>query len=121
MLRSNKVLWTVQIVLAAIFLLAGGVKLVTPVEQMQQGPIVLPGWFLRFVGVAEVLGAIGLILPGLLRIQVQLTPLAATGLMLVTLGATVTTLWGGMGAVALLPFVVSLLSAWVAWARSARA
>ena len=117
MWRSNKVLWAVQLILALLFAMAGVVKLITPVAQMQD-PVALPGWLLRFVGVAEVIGAVGLILPGLLRLHLHLTPLAAAGLMLVTLGATVITLWGGMGAAALFPLVVSLLCAWVAWARA---
>jgi uncharacterized membrane protein YphA (DoxX/SURF4 family) len=59
----------------------------------------LPGLFLRFIGMAEVLGAIGLILPGLLRIRQGLTPLAAAGLVIVMIGATVLTLaTGGVSA-----------------------
>jgi uncharacterized membrane protein YphA (DoxX/SURF4 family) len=59
----------------------------------------LPGLFLRFIGMAEVLGAIGLILPGLLRIRQGLTPLAAAGLVIVMIGTTVLTLaTGGVSA-----------------------
>ncbi len=87
-------LWTVQGLLALIFLFAGGMKLVLPIEALtKQMP--LPGLFLRFIGVAEVLGAIGLILPGLLRIRPGLTPLAAAGLVIIMIGATVLTLAGG--------------------------
>jgi len=60
-------LWIVQGLLALIFLFTGGMKLVLPVEEMTK-QIPLPGLLLWFIGVAEVLGAIGLILPGLLRI-----------------------------------------------------
>ena len=60
-LRMNVVLWIVQGLLALLFLFAGGMKLVLPVESLA-GPIPLPGLFIRFIGVAEVLGAIGLIL-----------------------------------------------------------
>ena len=87
-------LWIVQGMLAALFLWAGGTKLVLPLEKLT-GPIPLPGLFLRFIGMAEVLGAIGLILPGLLRIRPGLTPLAAAGLVLIMIGATVVTLAGG--------------------------
>src|SRR5437879_11590246 len=59
----NVALWIVQGLLAALFLFAGGAKLVLPLDQMA-GPVALPGWFLRFLGVAEVLGALGLVLPG---------------------------------------------------------
>jgi hypothetical protein len=67
--------------------------------------------------VAEVLGAIGLILPGLLRIRPGLTPLAAAGLVIIMIGATVLTLAGGVVTLALIPLVVGLLSAFVAYGR----
>jgi hypothetical protein len=109
-------LWIVQALLALIFLFAGGTKLILPIEALtQQMP--LPGLFVRFIGVAEVLGAIGLILPGLLRIRQGLTPLAATGLVLIMLGATGLTLVGGEVALALIPLVVGLLAAFVAYGR----
>jgi uncharacterized membrane protein YphA (DoxX/SURF4 family) len=109
-------LWTVQGLLALLFLLAGGMKLVLPLEALK-GPVPLPGLFLRFIGVAEVLGAIGLILPGLLRIRPGLTPLAAAGLVIIMIGATVITLAGGDVAPALIPLAVGLLSAFVAYGR----
>ena len=109
-------LWIVQGLLAALFLFAGGAKLVLPLDQMV-GPVALPGWFLRFLGVAEVLGALGLVLPGLLRIRPGLTPLAAAGLVIIMIGATVVTLVGGMVAVALMDLVVALLAAFVAYGR----
>ena len=74
-------LWIVQALLAALFLFAGGMKLVLPLEQMT-GPIALPGPLLRFIGVMEVLGGLGLVLPGLLGIRPGLTPLAAAGLVI---------------------------------------
>ena len=115
------VLWIVQGLLALVFLFAGGIKLVLPVGEMTaQMPLPLPGWFLRFIGVAEVIGAIGLILPGLLRIKSGLTPLAASGLVVIMVGATTLTLAGfvpgGVGS-ALIPLVVGLLSAFVAYSR----
>jgi hypothetical protein len=112
----NVALWIVQGLLAALFLVAGGAKLVLPLDQMA-GPVALPGWFLRLLGVAEVLGAFGLVLPGLLRIRPGLTPLAAAGLVIIMIGATVVTLVGGMVAVALMDLVVALLAAFVAYGR----
>src|ERR671938_502622 len=111
-------LWIVQGLLALLFLYTGGIKLVLPLEVLtDQSP--LPGWFMRFIGVAEVLGAIGLILPGLLRIKPELTPLAACGLVIITAGATLLALAGvapGSGlAPVLIPLVVGLLSALVAY------
>ncbi len=109
-------LWIVQGLLALIFLFTGGMKLVLPLK-MLTAQMPLPGLFVRFIGVAEVLGAIGLILPGLLRIRPGLTPLAAAGLVIIMTGATVLTLAGGKIALALIPLVVGLLSAFVAYGR----
>ena len=113
----NVALWIVQGLLAALFLLAGGAKLVMSADQMA-GPVALPVWFLRFIGVAEVLGALGLVLPGLLRVRPVLTPLAAAGLVIIMIGATVVMWAGGMVAVALMNLVVALLAAFVAYGRS---
>ena len=114
--KTGVVLWTIQGLLALLFLFAGGMKLVLPLA-MLAGPTPLPGLFIRFIGVAEVAGAIGLILPGLLRIHRGLTPLAASGLVIIMVGATVITLAGGAVAPALVPLVVGLLSAFVAYGR----
>ena len=114
----NVTLWIVQILLAALFLFAGGVKLVTPIEEMlKQMPLPLPGWFLRFTGVIEVVGAIGLIVPWLTGIGPGLTPLAAAGLVIVMIGAVIFTILAGDIAMALMPLVVGLLCAFVAYGR----
>jgi hypothetical protein len=110
------VLWIVQGLLAAVFLLSGGMKLVLPLEKLA-GPVALPGWFLRFIGVAEVLGALGLLLPGLLRIRPGLTPLAAAGLVIIMIGAVAVTLMGGDVALALIPLLVGCLAVFVAYSR----
>src|SRR5436189_6349508 len=116
----NIALWIVQGLLAALFLFAGGAKLVLPLDQMA-GPVALPGWFLRFLGVAEVLGALGLVLPGLLRIRPGLTPLASAGLVIIMIGATVLTLAGGAVAPGLAPGGVGVGPACVARGRAASA
>ena len=114
----NTLLWIIQALLAALFLFAGGTKLIMPVEEMtRQMPLPLPGWFLRFIGVAELLGALGLVLPGLLRIQPRLTPLAAAGLVIIMIGATVLTMMGGEVAMALIPLVVGILCSFVFYGR----
>lgn len=113
---KNALLWTVQVLVAAIFLFAGIMKLITPVAVLAAQSH-LPGMFLRFIAVAEVLGAFGLILPGLLRIAPVLTPITAAGLAIIVAGATEETLRTPMPAVAVLPFVVCLLCVWVAYAR----
>jgi uncharacterized membrane protein YphA (DoxX/SURF4 family) len=112
----NIALWIAQGLLAAIFLFAGGMKLVLPVEEMtKQMP--LPGLFLRFIALCEVLGAMGLILPGLLRIRRGLTPLAAAGLVIIMIGAAATMLTTGEKALALFPLLVGLFAAFVAYGR----
>src|SRR5256884_3268380 len=109
-------LWIVQGLLAALFLFAGGMKLVLPLDKLT-GPFPLPGWFIRFIGVCEVLGALGLILPGLFRIRRGLTPLAAAGLVIIMIGATVITLIGGDLMAAVISLIVGLLAAFVAYGR----
>ena len=109
-------LWIVQWLLAALFLFAGGVKLVLPAEALV-GPVPMPVLFLRFIGVAEVVGALGLILPGLFGIRRGLTPLAALGLVIIMIGATVISAIGGPIVTALIPLCLGLLSAFVAYGR----
>ncbi|MGH7847136.1 MAG: DoxX family protein [Candidatus Binatia bacterium] len=114
----NLALWIAQGLLATIFLFAGGMKLVMPIEEMlRQMPLPLPGLFVRFIGVCEVLGAIGVILPWLLRIRPGLTPLAAAGLVIVMIGATAYSLAAGNMASALIPLAAGVLAAFVAYGR----
>src|SRR6266566_6651795 len=114
----TRALWIVQGLLALLFLFAGSMKLIVPITMLiAQMPLPLPGPFLQFIGVAEVTGAIGLILPGLLRIRPILTPLAACGLVIIMIGATVVTLAGGEGVSALVPLMVGLLCTCVAYGR----
>ena len=114
----NIALWIIQALLAALFLLAGGTKLILPIDEMtRQMPIALPGWFLRFIGAAELLGGLGLVLPWLTGIKPKLTPLAAAGLVIIMIGATVLTLMTGEILMALFPLVVGILCAFVAYGR----
>ncbi|HET7786762.1 MAG TPA: DoxX family protein [Myxococcales bacterium] len=117
MTRTHKLLWTLQFLLAALFLFAGGMKLILPVEELTKQST-LPGSLLRFIGVVEVLGAIGLVVPGLTRIRPALTVAAAAGLLIVMAGAVVLTLQSGPATAALFPFLVGVLLAFVAWGRS---
>jgi DoxX-like family len=114
----NRALCVIQWLLAAIFLFAGGAKLILPVEEMTR-QLPLSGAFLRFIGVAEVLGAAGLVLPGLLHIRPRLTPLAAGGLAVIMIGATTVTLKLGV-VQALIPLAVGILAAFVAYGRGRR-
>src|SRR5438477_4403667 len=109
-------LWTAQGLLAALFLFGGVMKLVMPIEMMTE-QMDLPGWFLRFIGVCEALGGMGLVLPGLVRYHRELTPLAAAGLVIIMIGATVLTLAIGGGLGALFPFAVGVIAATIAYGR----
>ncbi len=115
-MNRNRMLWIVQGLLALVFLFAGGMKLITPGEVLSvMSPF--PGEFIRFIGVCEVLGAVGLILPYALRILPGLTALAAAGLVVIMVGATVSTLAIGGGTLALPTLVLGLLSGFVALGR----
>ncbi|HKN64806.1 MAG TPA: DoxX family protein [Gemmatimonadaceae bacterium] len=117
--RSGTRLWIAQGVLAALFLFAGGMKLVMPAAALAAQSH-LPGAFMKFIGVAETLGALGLILPGIFHIRERLTSLAAAGLVIIMAGAVVTTIVLGQPG-AIVPAVVGVLAAYVAWGRAVRA
>ena len=110
----------VQWLLAALFVFAGVMKLVLPLDKMT-GPVPVPGLFLRFIGVAETLGGLGLVLPGLFRIRPGLTLLAAGGLLIIMTGATVLNLVGHDVSAALVSLVVGILLVFVVWGRARRA
>jgi DoxX-like family len=106
----------IQVLLALLFLFAGGAKLVMSAADLTaQTPLSAP--FLRFIAVMEILGALGLVLPGLLHIQVKLTPLAAAGLVIIMIGAVVLTIQSMGLKMAVLPFVTGVLASFVAYAR----
>jgi uncharacterized membrane protein YphA (DoxX/SURF4 family) len=117
----NIVLWIIQVLLALLFLFAGGTKLVLPIEVLNSmgspNQVHLPGLLIRLIGVFEVLGGLGLILPALLRIKPSLTPLAAAGLVIIMIGAVALTIIGDGIAPALFPLVVGLLLVFVAYGR----
>jgi uncharacterized membrane protein YphA (DoxX/SURF4 family) len=117
----NIVLWIIQVLLALLFLFAGGTKLIIPPDVLQSmgsaNAVHLPGLLLQFIGVCEVLGGLGLILPGLLRIRPGLTPLAAALLVTVMIGAIALTIVGEGIAAALVPLVTCLLLIFVAYGR----
>jgi uncharacterized membrane protein YphA (DoxX/SURF4 family) len=112
----NILLWIIQVLLALLFLFGGVMKLIMPIEAMTQ-QVHLPGLFLRFIGVCEVLGGIGLIVPAMVRIRPELTPLAAALLVIIMIGAVVLTLMTGTIGQALMPLVTGLLLAFVAYGR----
>ena len=117
----NIVLWILQILLALLFLFAGITKLVLPAEVLQSAgspnAIKFSALFLKFIGVLETLGGLGLILPGIFHRQQYLTPLAAAGLVILMIGAVITTIMGDGVSMIFGPLVVGLLCAFVAWGR----
>ena len=110
-------LWILQILLGLLFLFSGSMKFVMSVAEMTKDMPWMPGWFLHFIGVMEILGGFGLILPSLLRIRPGLTPLAAACLVIIMIGATVITLSAtGIGP-AMIPLIVGILCVFVAYGR----
>jgi DoxX-like family len=117
-LITSVALWSLQVLVALPFLFAGGIKLILPIALLQaQMPLPLPGLFIRFIATAEVAGALGLILPGLLRIRPMLTPLAALGLVLDMIGATAYNLISGQIGAAVTTGVLGLICLAIAYGR----
>lgn len=117
-------LWVVQVLLAAVFGMAGSAKLTTPIEALAaQMPWVsgAMGPYVKIIGTVEVLGALGLILPSATRIQPRLTPAAALGLIGVMLGAVVTHASRGEWPMLAVNGTLAALAAFVAWGRGLKA
>ena len=111
-------LWILQVLMGLFFILASGApKLLLPLDSLPM-PIPLPHAFLIFIGVAEVTGGLGLILPGALKIQTWLTPLAAAGLTLVALGGMAYQLAAGEPGNAVFALVFAALTAFIAYGRA---
>ena len=105
---KNKLLWIVQAILAILFVFAGITKLVAdPVQLAADSHI--PAGFLHFVSICEILGAVGLIIPGVTGIQMSLTPVAASCLVVIMIGAVVSTVMYQSAALAIFPAIVGLL------------
>ena len=109
----NILLWIIQILLCLLFLFAGVTKFIFPVPP----EIPFSHLFLKFIGVCEVLGGLGLVLPGLFRRQQFLTPLAAIGLTVIMIGAVAFTAKDFGFKPAIWPLVTALLCAFVAYGR----
>jgi uncharacterized membrane protein YphA (DoxX/SURF4 family) len=114
----NVLLWMLQALLAVAFLAHGWLFLFPPAEMVDLMNAVIPPAFRVFIGVAEVLAAVGLTLPGITRVLPWLIPLAAAGLMIVMLAATI--LHGMRGEVGsaittAMLFVVATFVAYMRW------
>jgi hypothetical protein len=111
----NKLLWTLQIFWGLFFMLASGApKLVLPMESLPL-PIPIAEPVLRMIGVLEVLGGLGIILPGVTRIQPWLTPLAALGLTLTALGGATYQFLAGQPESGVFAIAVALFCAFIAY------
>jgi hypothetical protein len=109
--------WIASSLGALAFLIVGGGKLLAPAGELQQMAEGVPVALLKLAGTAEVLGAIGLVVPAATRIMPVLTPIAATGLVVTMVGATITNIVIGEPASAVPTVVLGILAAVVAWAR----
>jgi hypothetical protein len=114
----NAVLWILQVLLAAAFAAHGLMMLVPPPEVAVQMNAVLPRWFSLFIGVAEVLAAIGITLPGVTRIQPQMVAWSAWGLVVVMISATLWHIVRAEYSSAAITLVLLAMAGYVAYMRS---
>jgi hypothetical protein len=113
----NAMLWVLQVMLAVAFFAHGWLFLSPPPEIAEQMKASLPRWFQLFLGVAEVLAAVGLTLPGLTRILPWLITWAAAGIMIVTVSATAFHLVRGEMSSAAITLLLLAMAAFVAYMR----
>lgn len=117
-------LWVLQVLLGALFLATGLMKLATPIAQLATSlPWVtdVPATLVRFIGLAELAGALGLLLPSLTRIRPNLTPLVALGLVAVMVLAIPFHLSRGEAMVLPMNLILAMLAGVIAWGRSRKA
>ena len=112
---ANGITWALQGLLSALYLFAGAMKFIMPAEEMTKNSP-LPIGFLYFIGVCEVLGGLGLVLPGLLKIRRGLTPVAAIGLTIIMAGAVAVS-FKMDPKMAITPLLAGALLAFVAYKR----
>ena len=113
----NVLLWILQVLLAAAFLAHGWLLLAPPPDIMAQMNASFPRGFWIFLGIAEVLAAVGLTLPGITRIQPQFVPLAAGGIIVVMISATIYHLMRGESSSAAITLVLLAMASFVAYMR----
>lgn len=113
----NRLLWVLQVLLAVAFFAHGWLLLMPPASVVEQMNASLPRWFQLFLGVAEVLAAVGLTLPGLTRILPWLVPAAAGGVMVVMISATIFHVRRGELSSAATTVVLLVLASFVAYMR----
>lgn len=120
----NIALWAAQVLLGGMFGMAGATKATRPIVELAQRmpwAAEIPEGLVRFIGVSELAGGIGLLLPALTRIRPGLTPLAAAGLTTIMALASMFHLtrgeWGGI----VVNAVLGGVAAFIAWGRYRKA
>ena len=112
-------LWVVQGLLAAAFGMAGFMKLTAPIEQLAENGMSFVNDYsvgmVRFIGISELLGALGLIIPAAFRFKTFLTPLAAVGLAIIMILATSYHIGANEPIIGSVVFFV--LTTFIAWGR----
>jgi putative oxidoreductase len=121
---ANITAWILQVLLGAMFIMTGAMKTLTPIEQLAGSlPWVndVPAGLVRFIGLSELLGGLGLILPSLLKIKTKLTPIAALGIVLIMVFASLFHISRGETGVIGMNFILAALAGLVAWLRFKKA
>ncbi|MEI8005935.1 MAG: DoxX family protein [Bacteroidota bacterium] len=116
----NIILWIAQIILAGVFIMAGFMKSTMPIEQLSASlPWAkdVPSWLVRFIGISELLGALGLILPSLFKIKPMLTPLAAAGIIAIMIMAAFFHISRSEFSGVAFTVVLALVAAFIGWGR----
>jgi putative oxidoreductase len=115
----NVSLWIVQFLLAGVFTLTGFMKVATPIAVLGQKMAWVIGApaLVRFIGICEIAGAVGLILPSAFQVRPKLTAYAATGLFTIMLLAVPFHIYRGEAKVIAVPVLLGVMAAFVAWGR----
>ena len=119
--RLNIFLWITQWILAMVFILAGWMKTLTPIDELAVNlPWVkqTPEMLVRFIGISELLGGIGLVLPSILKIKPILTPWAAISLALVMFLALIFHLYLGDYNATAINLIFGGLALFIYWGRT---
>jgi len=120
----NIILWIAQVLLAGMFIMSGFMKVAQPIEQLSQmlpWASQVPAGLVRFIGISELLGGLGLILPALLRIKPILTAWAAVGLATVMIFASIFHATRGEFSAIGMNIILALIAAFIAWGRFKKA
>jgi putative oxidoreductase len=118
------ILWIAQVILGGMFIMAGMMKSTQPIIDLSKSvpwTANVPVSLVRFIGVSELLGGIGLILPSLLRIKPILTPIAAIGIFLIMVFALVYHVMNREMNVIGINVAFGLVAAFIAWGRLKKA